>query len=232
MENTQLTSIEDHPRGLNSFLKREWLQLLILIAPFVLLAFTWSALPDRIPSHWNLKGEVNDSMGKFWGTMLLPIVNIGLAILLGSLPLFDPKKQAAGTMRAIRIMRLIMTTFLLALYVLTLEIALGAKANMSFVMFLGLPLLFLAIGNYLPTVRPNYFVGVRTPWTLEDPENWRMTHKFTGKLWVISSVIVIIAMVVLPDSLLRYVFVTYIGIVTVPPLVYSFLFYRRTVKQL
>jgi len=135
-------------------------------------------------------------------------------------------------MRVIRILRLTITSFLFILFVLTIEISLGEETDMSLISNLALPVLILIIGNYLPTVRPNYFIGVRVPWTLEDPENWRMTHKFTGKLYVISSVITIPCMLLLPTEFKHYLFLTYIGIVVVPPILYSYLFYRKSVEQL
>ena len=232
MENTQLPSTDTELKGFVQLLKREWLQALILIAPFVVIPFVWNSLPDYIPTHWNMRGHVNGYMGKFWGTFLLPLMNIVLALLPIFLPKIDPKKQIGSSMRVIRILRLTISGFLLILFMLTIEISLGKEIDMSLITNLGLPVLILVIGNYLPTVRPNYFIGVRVPWTLEDPENWRMTHKFTGKLYVISSVLVIPCMLLLPNYVKHYFFLTYLVIIVFPPMLYSYLFYRNSIKQL
>lgn len=215
---------EDHTIA---FLKREWPQMLILAAPIVLIAIYWNSIPDTIPTHWNFSGKVNGYSSKAFGVLLLPILNIGIALLLNFLPRLDPKKQIGFSMKPIKALRLAVTAFISILAIVMLAVALGKPVDMALTPGILLPLLFLVIGNYMPQTRPNYFVGVRTPWTLEDPENWRLTHALTGKLWVAASILVLLLELVSPTSWLQYILMPYIIILIVIPLAYSYLIFRK-----
>ncbi len=211
-------------------IKQEWLQLLILIAPFAAIVLFWDRFPERIPIHWNFNGYANGYADKWVGLLLIPAINIGLVALLGSLGRLDPKVHSinlpAGGMKP---MRLVLSIFLLTIFLFTtIAPAAGVEINVGDFFPIVLSLLFFAIGNYLPTVKPNYFIGVRTPWTLDSPENWRLTHQFTGKLWVVASIVYFVLNLVVPAEVRHSFFGIYLGVLIVPPLVYSYLFFQKS----
>ena len=196
------------------FLKNEWPQLLILAAPFVILPLIWSSLPERVPIHWNFSGNPNGYADKGFGLLFIPLINIALAALLGGLAKVDPK------------------AFLMNLPSVaikpTIAPAVGMDVNQGTIFQIGFPLLFLLMGNFLPTLKPNYFIGVRTPWTLESPENWRLTHKFSGRLWVIASVAYLLLNFVLPQSVREAFQWIYFAVIIVPPLAYSYVIFQKS----
>ncbi len=213
-------------------IKEEWLQVLILIAPFVIMPFVWDQMPDRIPVHWDFNGHANGYSSKGFGLFVLPLINIGLAALLMGLSKVDPKAWMMNVPSiTLKPLRLAVTAFMLAIFCVTILSALGAIVNMEMAFGFGLPLLFLIIGNFLPTIKPNYFIGVRTPWTLESPENWRLTHRMAGRLWVITSVVYILLEMVLVGNVPKAVFYVYIGIIIVPPIAYSFYLFQQSKRM-
>jgi uncharacterized membrane protein len=209
-------------------LQMEWLQVLILVIPFAFIPFIWTQLPDRIPIHWDYNGHANGFSTKTIGLLLLPIINIGLAALLFFLSKVDPKAWMMNVPSvSMRPIRLAITGFLLVIYLGTTLSMVGLNIPINAIFQGALPLLFLLLGNYLPRIKPNYFVGVRVPWTLEDPDNWRQTHHFAGRLWVILSLIYLVILIAQHGTMPMWAFVAYLVIVTLAPIVYSFLLFHR-----
>jgi uncharacterized membrane protein len=170
-------------------MKRTWrgelVQLLPVVAMFAATALCWSDVPDRIAVHWNLQGEPDGFDGKFSGLLLLPLISLAVYLLTLLLPLFDPGQPNyetfAGTYNTIRIS---ITLFFSAVYTVGLLSALGYRVNMSTVIGLALGLLFIMLGNVMGKIRPNWFVGVRTPWTLSSKISWTKTHRLAGWLFI------------------------------------------------
>src|SRR5436190_14994580 len=105
---------------MSSFLRREWLQVIILILPYFILPLVWPLFPERIPTHWNAAGQLNGWMTKgtgfFFTMLILPTINVGMALLLSSLAKLDPKFATTNTSSAaLRPIRYIVTSFLLVL---------------------------------------------------------------------------------------------------------------------
>jgi len=207
------------------------MQVLILLVPFVFVAILWDQVPDRMPIHWDLHGHANGYTSKSFGFLLIPFVNLGIALLLAALPKIHPKteklKVSANTIKPIRI---VITAFLMVLFLHTTLATLGMGPSIGSSILIELPVLFFLLGYFLPRVQPNYFVGVRTPWTLEDPENWRLTHIMTSRLWMWASVIVIVLELLVPENSHTGLFIAYLSIIIVWPLVYSYWLFRRSVK--
>ena len=173
--------------------KLDWLENAFLLAPFLLLAALWQRIPARAPIHWNLAGEIDRWGTKGWSLCLLPIASIAIALLLRVAPRLDPKLRNAAAApsermsSALQILRLSLVVFFFVVFLLLLAAALGFSFSLSRILLNSILLLLAVIGNYLGVLRPNYFVGLRTPWTLENPETWRATHRLGGKLMFFGS---------------------------------------------
>lgn len=207
--------------------RRDWPAWLILLASLVASAILYPRLPEQIPIHWNIEGQVDDYAGRFWGAFGLPLLNVGTYLLLLFLPLVDPKRaNYARFIGFYRGFRVFMTLFLAGLHGMTLYAALGKPVDVALLVNLGVSALFVYLGNSLGRVRHNYFVGIKTPWTLANEEVWRRTHRLGGRLFIVAGLLPWLAW---PFSRTA-VFYTLIGglmLVAVGTTVYSAVLYHR-----
>jgi uncharacterized membrane protein len=167
--------------------KLNWLEAVLLVAPLVAVAMLWNDLPARVPVHWNLRGEINGWASKPVALLSMPLISIAAIALLHVLPRIDPKlRRSGGThgrmQSVLAIVRLALAAFFAAIFCMQVAAALGRKVAADRIAPTTVLLLLAVIGNYLSNLRPNYFIGIRTPWTLESPETWRATHRLGGYL--------------------------------------------------
>ncbi len=193
--------------------KLGWLEVVLLAAPFIALAFYWNDLPARVPTHWDLRGQINGWMSKVPGILIVPLMALGLAALLRILPWFDPKLRRTpgeeGLMPAVMpIVRLATLVLLDTIFLVQMLVSLGRNVPVGRVMMTCLLLFFAILGNYLGNMRPNYFVGIRTPWTLENPETRRATHRLGGRLMFFGALVLLGAEIFLSESAFGLLFVS------------------------
>ena len=177
--------------------KLTWLEVLLLVTPFLLLAFYWNELPGRVPVHWNLHNEIDRWAPKSIGLLLLPLASLGTVVLLHVLPRLDPKLQKRAGEKSrmpavLAILRVALAGFITALFSMQLFAALGYSVPISRIVVSACLILFAVLGNYLTALRPNYFIGIRTPWTLESPDTWRATHRIGGRLMFFGSLLLFV----------------------------------------
>ncbi|MDI6906616.1 MAG: SdpI family protein [Thermoanaerobacterales bacterium] len=168
--------------------KGDWPALVTLLALFIAGAVLYPRLPESVPAHWNLQGEVDRYLSRFWGAFALPILAAVCYLGMLFVPYIDPKRENyARFPAAYRAMRIGLVLVLGVLQALILSAGLGGPANLvPRAVQLVIGGLFVVIGNYLPQARYNYFFGIRTPWTLADEGVWRRTHRFAGVLFVLA----------------------------------------------
>ena len=211
-----------------SGIKNEWFFWLIMLLPFLYIPFVWDKLPDTVPIHWNINGEPNGYTSKAFGVLIFPMMNIGIYLLLIVLPKIDSRKRNYNYFgNAYRNIRLALTLFITIMFFISMQWSLGSKminAKVIFILLFGLTAVF---GNYMKTIRSNFFVGIRTPWTLDNPEVWRRTHERSGKLWFYSSLAAIAITFFISEHYMTVFLITYIIITTVYPILYSYLLFRK-----
>ncbi len=181
-----------------------WLEILLLLAPFAALALLWSALPDRVPVHWNLHNEIDRWEPKGFGLLFPPLLAVGMLLLLHVLPRLDPKlRQRMGDesrMPAVlAVLRVAIAAFLLVVFSIQIFAALGYNFSGRILLDACL-ILFAVLGNYLTALQPNYFVGIRTPWTLENADTWRATHRLGGRLMFFGSIVLLLLQFLLSET--------------------------------
>jgi uncharacterized membrane protein len=156
-------------------------------------------LPNPTPIHWNAAGEVDGYGSPLLAALLTPAIATAIVVLTPLLPRIDPRGERyvafAGTYQ--RFMGAIVL-FLTAVQLITLGYALGLPVPVASAIFVGTGLLLALIGNELARVQPNYFVGIRTPWTLADPEVWRRTHRVGGRAFVALGALIALTPLLLP----------------------------------
>jgi uncharacterized membrane protein len=218
-------------------LKKEWLQLLILAAPFCAAALLWDKLPDRLPIHWNFRGEVDGYAGKSFGVLVMPIVNVALVILISFLPRLDPKcrnydpETKASIAGVFRICRLAISLFYSSLMLATFSVALGFHLDTARFAAGGVGVMIAVMGNSMGKLRPNWFAGFRTPWSLESRTVWMKTHRLGGRLMVGSGICLFAESLLLPIRLCFLAgVVPMIILVGIVPAPYSYFSYRAEKK--
>ena len=141
-------------------------------------------------SNWNSAGEVNGYMSRFWGLFLLPIVTVASFLLFTFLPKLDPRKKNYKKFEKYYDgFILIFTIYMLYIHLLTLLWNLGYTLDIGQMIVPAISILFICIGRLMMNVKSNWFIGIRTPWTLSDDKVWEKTHQLGGKLFQISGLI-------------------------------------------
>lgn len=209
-------------------IKKEAPFWLLLAAPVIYQLVALGDLSAEIPSHWNMRGEV-DTYSPGW---VLLLVNLGVYLLLRFIPKIDPRKKNyeifSGTYYKIR---LGVTTFLSLIVAMAIAVGTGVMLPVQRLVMMGVLLLLSFMGNYMVTVRPNWFLGIRTPWTLENAEVWRKTHFLAGRLWFWGGLLGIVQALLLPLSLLPYFTFGLLFIFVLIPVVYSYFLHRQLSKN-
>lgn len=211
-------------------MKETWkseLPLLLLIAAMLAGAtLSWPSAPEQIPVHWGLHGEVNGYGGKFEGLLLMPLLSVGLYLLMRFLPRLDPGRlnyeRFAGAYYTIRASTI---AFLAVMYGVTQLAMRGVAVDMSRTIGLVMGAMFFVIGNVLGKIRPNWFVGIRTPWTLSSKISWSRTHRVAGWVFVAGGIALMVAgLVGTPAAMLTAVGFMVVGSLSV--VAYSYVVWR------
>lgn len=204
--------------------------VLILI---VILAgvFLWSRLPDPMASHWNEADQVDGYMSKFWGAFMVPAMMIGLTLLFLAIPLIDPLKKNINEFRGwFNIIIVLFNVFMAFVHSLTLAWNLGHTGfRMSSAMLPAVGLLFVALGLMMRNAKRNYFIGIRTPWTLANDVVWEKTHKLGSVLFIAAGVLSILAMFFPGQAI--YILMISILSATMIAIIYSYLAFRQEEKK-
>lgn len=206
--------------------------LVIFLAalPLFFLMKVYPSLPAIVPTHFGIDGKPNGYSEKkdmIWIVLLLTAVSVGAYFLIRNLPQFDPKKtasQSAGHMQKIGI-AVVALISALSISILYSSQQGAISFNRLFNPLMGV--FFIVIGNLMYNIKPNYFVGIRVPWTLESPDNWRATHRLGGKLWVAGGLLIAICSPFLPGETGEYFFLCAILVLALVPVIYSFVYFKK-----
>jgi uncharacterized membrane protein len=208
-------------------MKSRWLGAAVAAAMWAFALAVYARLPHRLPSHWNLQGQVDGWMEKPWGALVQPAIATLMLALLWLLPRIDPRR--ANVERFAEDRRLIINLIILffaAVQVATLGHALGWPVEVDRVILAAVGLMFVGLGNYLPRIRSNWFMGIRTPWTMDNERVWRATHRVGGRTFVAAGLVMALA-ALLPDAARPWTAGAVIAAAVAVPLVYSYVAYRR-----
>jgi uncharacterized membrane protein len=208
-------------------LRTELPQWLIIVGMFVAAIVVWPTVSSRIPVHWNASGQVDGYGGKMEGLLLLPAIAIGIYLLLLFIPRIDPGRanyaQFSGPYLTVRYAVLVMIA---AIYGISLLAIKGVGFNMTRVILSVIGLLFIVLGNVMGKVRPNWFVGVRTPWTLSSNRSWVRTHRLAGWLFTLAGLIFLALIAVNVREALSLIVGSGVGVIAVVLIVYSYVEWR------
>jgi uncharacterized membrane protein len=201
---------------------------------FIILAIAWVAgwyfyqhFPAQVVTHWNFYGQPDAWGGKTANAWMFPGILTAMYILFSILPNFDPRKDRYPEFG--KVYSLFKNIFLLVMLIVMLAAGLynlGYNVQIQYVVPTVIGLLMIVIGNYMGKIKPNWFMGIRTPWTLSSENVWNKTHRVGGYAFIVFGLILIVVPF-LPAALGLTAFVAGILIVTFGTFVYSYLVYRQ-----
>jgi uncharacterized membrane protein len=203
---------------------------LIICIPLAYTAYLYPSLPDTIPLHFNWEGKPDGfgNKSKIWMvTLLLTLVSGFVYLIITNLPKIDPKKTAGQSPELFQKIATILVIFLCAINLIILYATHtgGFRFGKPILPLLGL--LFAVLGNYMHSIKPNYFVGFRTPWALENADNWRKTHQLVGKIWVPGGILLLLVSFLFEGKTAIIVFYAIMSIMVVIPVLYSYRYYKN-----
>lgn len=192
---------------------------LLCLLPLIYGFFMYDKLPEMLPTHWNFKGEIDGYTSKFSAIVYLPLALFAATLFSGFVTKEDPK-NAENKPKIIRLSLVMLPIFSNILVISSMYIALGNKLNITMLIKLFIALVFIILGNYMPKLKRNYTIGIKTPWTLHDDEIWQKTHRLGGKIMILQGLLILVTLL-LNNSYLFFAIICF----SLIPLIYSYLLY-------
>lgn len=210
---------------------RKWYPLLPIAAMIAFTAIVYPRLPEQLPLHWNLQGDVDDFGPRLFGAWLLPVLALAVWGVMRTIPRLDPRREnyeKFGPTYDLVINALV--TFLAVLHVVVIGSALGWPLAVTRIMPAAMGLLFIVFGNVLPRARPNWWFGIRTPWTLSNDRVWERTHRVGGYL-LFAAGIACVAAAFVPGAAAGVVALSAIVASAVGSIVYSYFAWKQETSK-
>jgi len=202
---------------------------LIIMATLVVGLVAFPHLPARVPSHWGIHGNVNGYSSRAAVVFVFPGIMAGIVLLFAALPALSPRHFEVETFRSTYLyLMLIMVAAIAYFHGLLLWAALSQAISMPRAVMGGVCVLIALVGNVMGKVKRNFYVGVRTPWTLANERVWYATHRLAGKLLVALGCLGLVLTFLLPSPVPAMLLIC-VG--SLYPVLYSFLYYKRLEKQ-
>jgi len=209
--------------------KTEIIIILLILFSFITATYLYPKMPEQMASHWNARGEVDDYMPKFWGLFLLPLITAGLFLLFLVIPKIDPLKENIKKFRRyFDLFILFMIIFMLYIYFLTILWNFGVSFDTNRLLIPAMGLLFFYAGVLTENAKMNWFVGIRTPWTLSSETVWNKTNKLGGKFFKIAAFIAFLGFF-FPDYSVLFIMIPVLSLV-VFIFLYSYFEYQKEKK--
>lgn len=205
-------------------------QLAIVAAMYVIGFVLFKDLPAQMPMHWNIAGEVDNYIDKSLAIIIFPSIALVVTFMFLLISRIDPRKKNYELFkRSWIILQSTIVIFLAYMYFVTLYLTFNPEISIIPFIFTGIGVLFMVIGNYLSKIRQNYFVGIKTPWTLDNEEVWNKTHRLGAVLFFIVGALTMI------EGIIQWyvfpVFITAVVIASLFPIVYSYVIFKKLPKS-
>lgn len=206
-------------------LKTEIIPALFILITLGMSFYFYSLFPDQVATHWNIHGEVDSYAGKCFAAFFFPLFNIAIYLLLLFIPHLDPKKSNYNKFKNIyHILKGGIVAFMSLIYMVVGLNGLGYNLPINMIVPIGVGLFFIFIGYYLKDIKPNWFMGIRTPWTLSSESVWVRTHKYGSKIFMLGGLLMLLA-TIYPAWLMYFIILFIILILSI--VIYSYLIYKK-----
>ena len=210
---------------------RKWLPVVLIVGAFIASAVVYPRLPDSVPVHWGISGEPDRYGSRLEGAFLAPMIMLLIWGLMVVFPKVDPRRANISKFReSYDIIVLLTLLFMAGVHAVVLASALGATIDMNRVILLGVGVFFVVLGNLLPRARSNFFLGIRTPWTLSSDDVWTRSHRLAGYLFV-SAGLVSMMSALIPQPWGLAAALAALLTAGIVPVIYSYLVWSREQKR-
>lgn len=202
--------------------------LIIIVGVTITGILLWNQLPEQMASHWNINDQVDGYMSKFWGVYMMPLVTIGMFLIFLIIPNIDPLKANIAEFRGtFNLFIAFIVGFMVYIHALTLRWNLGyTNLGIGKAMLPAMGILFFIIGSMLRKAKRNWFIGIRTPWTLSSDNVWDKTHQLGATLFMISGVLAVIGGFIGGMVAFWFIMIPVLG-TTIFLVVYSYVLYQK-----
>ena len=211
-----------------------WLVILLALSPLLYLAIIWRSIPGIVPVHYDihLKPDRMDSKNSLWiAAASISAISIFIYLLLLNVRKFDPKLRRIPPSATFTRLATGVAVFTTAMNFLILSSANNNIRLMDRAMWPLVGLMFAFIGNYMNNIKPNYFAGLRLPWTLSSDDNWRRTHQMASKLWFWGGLSAAILSLIIPSPFSIIVFFVIMSVLVIIPIVYSYRIFKNEFRE-
>lgn len=205
-------------------------RILMVSATFFLIAvvaavWLYPQMPAQVPTHWDVQGHVNRSMPRFWGAAFPALMILALGVITPLLPLVSPRRfEITPFAHAYGIVMLAVQGVMLVVGLSVLLSGAGYALPMPTIAMLSVGVLLMVLGNYMGKLRKNFFIGIRTPWTLASDAVWERTHRLGGWLFMLAGLVMVVGVLIGAPAWLMLIMIV---VAVLIPYVYSYLVYRR-----
>ncbi len=190
------------------------ISFVLMAIAFVCGFYLYPTMPQLMPSHWGIDGKVDGYADKIFGLFLMPIMGFFLLLLLAWFPKADPKQENVKyNQKYYEKVVFIIILFLFYIYCLTITAALGYRPDIPRYVTIALGFMFYYIGVQMENIKPNWFFGIRTPWTIHDDEIWKKTHKKGGKFFGIFGITMVILGIWKPETAFYFLMICIVSLV-------------------
>lgn len=206
---------------------RRWLGPVLLVLMLAVALWAYPRLPERIPTHWNLQGEVDGWSAK-WMVFFPPAMGLLMLVLMPVLRRIDPRSANYDRFEpTFWLVINVIIAFMFVPHVMTIGAALGWPLPATDRVLVGaVGVLFILLGNYMPRVKSNWWMGIRTPWTLSSESVWRSTHRLGGRMFVAGGVLMILSLALTPELRVAAL-ITAVVLSALVPAAWSYMAWRR-----
>lgn len=211
---------------------RKWYPPIVLALAIAVSAIAYPSLPERVAMHWDLDGSADRFGSRFEAAILVPLIGIGLWVVMRVLPRIDPRRDNYAKFQGSYDLVLnTAITFLVVLHVAVIAVALGARIPLARVMIASAGAMLVVLGNVLPRARPNWWFGIRTPWTLSNDRVWMRTHRVAGYLLVAAGLACVVAALFVSERTTPLVFLSTLIAAAVGSIGYSYFAWRQETSR-
>jgi len=203
--------------------------------PWIYLAYIWNDLPQTVATHFGMNGspdKYGDKSEVIVIMLVLTVAGMVTYLLLQNLYKIDPKKKytesTSVVMKKISVVVILLVSFI-SFFIL--HSMLHSKITGLPLLFCGISLFLAYTGNLMHSIKPNYFAGIRLPWTLENEDNWRKTHQLASKVWFAGGILLAILSLLLNTEILIIIFLIIVSVMVAIPVIYSYIIYKKSLHN-